>query len=629
MDKPFTQGFLDVFKPLPNMDLDEWAELYRILPRSGSSSPGPWRNSRTPYLVEVMKCLSPNNRTKEIAFMKGIQIGATESGLNWILYSIDVQPGPFLAVQPTDGTSKRWSKQRVGPSIEACERLQGKIKKTVGRSSGNSLQQKDYPGGTIVITGSGSPSSLASMPMGNLYLDEIDKYEDSAGKAGDPIELVKARISTYPRAKIFYTSTPLLKETSRITALYEDSDQRVYELPCPHCSGGKGQLNDGFFSLEFDQFQWPKGQPEKVLCYCPLCGGAIEEWQKTKMLAGGRWVAKNPGHWRTGFHLSALYSPVGWLSWVAIARRFEANGNDPERRKTFANEILGIAWEEEGETLAADIFDRRKEKYEAEVPDGVLMITLSGDVQKERLEYEIRGWGVDEESWGIEYGIIHGDTTELSSGDKDYPSVWEQLDELRLRDFKRADGRVMRISCVFVDSGYRSDTVYKYTKERERMRVFSVKGSSSPNSDISNKPTRRNKYGAALFMVGSYKAKEVIHARLKIDQHGGGYMHFPAHETSGYNGSYYAGLICEKQIPVYRNGYRKLIWHKPKDARNEPLDLAVYNLAAIRYLNPKWEVIAARFNNPTSKPLNADTATPKSNKPPAANRFGSGLQLNI
>jgi phage terminase large subunit GpA-like protein len=598
-ENPFSKGVFSVFKPQPLVSLSEWCDKYRILPRSGSAEPGRWRTSRTPYLREMMGCLNATSRYKEIVVLKASQLGLTEMGLGWIMYNMDLQPGPFLALQTTEATAIRWVKQRVNPSLEMCKRLKEKFKKATGRAAGNALLQKDYPGGSLILSGSNSPSALSSIPVANLYLDEIDRYSLDVKGEGDPLELVKARIATFPRAKVLYTSTPVLKETSQIWKLYEDSDQRVYELPCPHCSGIEGQTNGGFFELRWEYFHWPEGKPEEVSLYCPYCGAEINEGQKTEMLARGRWVAKNPNHWRAGFHISSLYSPVGWLDWATIARRFEAAGSDPEKRKAFENTILGLPYEESGESISAEYLTRRAQEYPQYgcLPNDVLMITLAVDVQKSRLEYEFRGWGRDEESFGVKYGIIIGDPTELTSNDPSNPSVWQRLDELRNEEFKRADGVPLRACCTMIDSGYLPDTVYAFARERERLRVFATKGSNQASKPIMNKPTRGTKNRCLLYVVGVDKAKEVIYARLRLTEPGPGYIHFPADESRGYTPAYYAGLTCEKRIVQYIRGYAQLRWQKPSGAANEPLDLFVLGLVAIRQETRKWDVIAARYAN--------------------------------
>jgi phage terminase large subunit GpA-like protein len=587
---PFYEGLSSVLRPKPLIDVAEWAEQKRILPASGSSSPGPWRNSRTPYLVEVMKHLSPQSKTKEIAFMKGSQVGATESATNFLLYNMDQRGGSFLSVMPTESDAIKLSKQRITPSIEAIESIRSKMQKRTG----NSLLEKVYTGGIVIMSGSNSPSALASMPIGNAIADEIDRYNISKSE-GDPLELIRARLATFPNAKLFCLSTPTLKSTSNIYRLYMESTQNIYKVQCPHCH--EVADDDGYFEIKMDQLRWEKGKYDEVLLYCPHCGTGIEEYQKTKMLETGKWVEQNPGHPRVGFFLSSLYSPIGWLSWSTIARKFDECGNDPERLQTFTNTILGLPWEETGETIAQEYLTRRIEHYNAQVPNEVLQLTMAVDVQKTWLEYEVCGWARGEESWGIEHGKIEGPTTELDSGNIDFPSVWKQLDEVRKKDFTREDGYVMRISCVMVDSGgigSTTDTVYAYTLPRENQRVFAIKGSSQSSKPIFNKHTR-TRNGCALFAIGVDKAKQLIYDRLRIEEAGPGHCHFPSHEAAGYNADYFAGLISECRRFRWVKGYKKFYWWKPRDARNEPLDLRVYNLNAIRLLNPNWDVLENRY----------------------------------
>jgi len=617
-DKPFWKGFFSVFRATPELNVAEWAAQRRVLPQSSSSTPGLWRNERTPYLVDIMKELSPQSRTKEIIFCKGSQIGATESAINWLMYSIDLQPGPFLILQPTDTMATSFSKQRLTPSIQLCKEIRDKVGE--GKKAGSSLQEKIYPGGYVRISGANSPASLASMPMGNIICDEIDRYPISAGKEGDPLDLVGARIATYPRAKTFYLSTPTQIQTSPSWNLFLNSDQRYFYLPCPHCGGDKSQPNSGYFVLKFEHLHWEKGKPETVKCYCPHCGGEIEEYQKTEMLKKGKWVAENPGHHRVGFHLSSLYSPIGWFSWVQVVRKFEAARSDIEKRKTFYNTILGLPWEDSGESIANEYLERRREQYICEVPPEVLLLTMAVDVQKYRLEYLVKGWGKYEESWGIEYGYLYGDTSELTSPDRDFPTPWQQLDILRTKGYKKIDGTEIRVVCIMIDCGYNSDTVYRYTKPRERMRVFAVRGSSVPTKPLMNKPSRNTINKAAIFYCGTNQAKELIYSRLKIETAGPGYYHFPMDEKTGFNAAFFAGLIAEKKVIVYKRGFKRLEWHKDNNARNEPLDLDVYNLVAIRFLEKDLIRLTARAEamekvanaeKPNSEKINVEKSEPK------------------
>lgn len=583
----FQEGFFSVFKPKPKLRVSEYAELYRILPRKGAAEPGAWRNSRTPYLVEVMDALSTSSRSREIVVCKGAQLGFTEAGLNWLEYLIDYVGGPILALQPTDDNASEWSKQRITPSFDLCPRIREKIKAAKNRSSGDTIMVKEFLDGDLFLSGVNSPNALAGKPIGNLYGDEVDRWPGNVGGEGDPIYLAKQRLSTYLLGKIFLTSTPTTLEASRIWPLYQDSDRRVYEVACPECNQHQ--------EIKFDRLIWERGNHEDVRLACIHCGLLIAEGHKPKMLAGGKWRATNPGHWRIGFHISAIYSP--WLSWSEVARQFEEAEGDPVKMQVFVNTILGLPWEEDSESIAEEFLKRRIEPYAAQVPMGVLVLTMAVDNQGDRLEYEVKGWGEGEESWGIEYGIIPGDPSVLESGDPENPSVWEQLDERRRRIFRHEDGAEIRISCTFIDSGGSyTDIVYQYTKARLKERVYSVKGNGQPGRPLLNKPIRGGKIKAWLYVLGVNKGKDLVFARLKIDRPGPGYCHFPDDENLGYDGRYYAGLISEKKRVVRKNGVKRVVWVLPNKARNEPFDISVYNTAAIRMLmlHSSWDRLRAR-----------------------------------
>ena len=530
--------------------------------------------------------LSASSRRKEVVFCKGSQIGATEAGLNWILYLIDNVPGPILALQPGTDEAATWSKQRVQPSIDACERVRRKVSDTKSRSAGNTILAKQFDGGYFFLRGTNSSRALASIPVGNLYFDEVDRYKLNVQGEGDPISLALRRITNFPRAKAFFSSTPTMEDTSRIWRMYQDSDRRVYEVPCPECGA--------YQEIKFERLHWIRGDYESVHLICAGCGCPIEEHHKTKMLAKGRWTATNPGHWRAGFHLSALYSPLGWYSWAKAAQEFEEAEGDTDLMIVFTNTILGLPWKESAESLAVDYLARRVEKYDGQVPEGVLMLTMGVDVQDDRLEYEVIGWGQDEESWGIEYRVIRGDPSVLNTGDPSNPSVWTQLDGYRSQTFKKADGYEMRVAITVVDSGGSyTDAVYQYTKARESQWVFSIKGGSDVNKPLLNPVSSGGVIKAKLFVLGVEKGKTAVFTNLKRERPGPGYCHFPSDENLGYDGQFYAGLISERKVK--RKG-KPAKWEKPRGARNEPFDIRVYSLAAIRLRRPNWEHLREQQN---------------------------------
>jgi phage terminase large subunit GpA-like protein len=378
--------------PDPLLTVSEWADRYRVLSQRASSEPGRWRTARTPYLKEIMDCLSSSSPVQRVVFMKGSQTGGTEAGNNFIGYVIHEAPGPMMAVAPTVELAKRNSKQRLDPLIEESEVLRERVKERRSRDSGNTVLSKEFRGGVLILTGANSAVGLRSMPARYLFLDEVDGYPGDVEGEGDPILLAERRSATFQRRKILLVSTPKTKGLSRIEREYEQSDQRRYFVPCPHCHERQ--------TLELANLCWPEGRPREAEYACAHCGGLIGERHKTWMLERGEWRPTAPGDGRTaGFHLSSLYSPVGWFSWADAAEMYEQAQNTPDLMKGLVNTVLGLPFEEEAEAPDWQRLYERRESYRiGVVPEPGLFLTAGVDVQKDRIEVEVVA-GAKKEQW--------------------------------------------------------------------------------------------------------------------------------------------------------------------------------------------------------------------------------------
>lgn len=397
--------------PDPFLLVSEWADQYRLLSPKSAAEPGRWRTARTPYLKEIMDKLSPVAAEQRIVFMKGSQVGGTECGNNWIGYVIHIAPGPMMAVAPTVELAKRHSKQRVDPLLQDVPELRERVKPSRSRDSGNTILSKDFLGGLLIMTGANSAVGLRSMPARYLFMDEIDAYPGDVDGEGDPILLAERRSATFKRRrKVFMVSTPTVKGLSRIQREFEKSDQRFFHVPCPECGH--------FQPLRFTQLRWPENEPQKAAYACESCGHLIEEHHKTAMLAKGEWRATNESQDGTiGYHLSSLYSPIGWFSWGDAAAMFEDAKRNPDLMKGFVNTVLGEPYEESSEAPEWQrIYERRDVYAQGVVPRGGLFLTAGVDVQKDRLECEVVAWGRNKESWSVDYIVLDGDTAR--------PDVW-------------------------------------------------------------------------------------------------------------------------------------------------------------------------------------------------------------
>ena len=329
--------------PDPALTVSQWADRHRILSSRAASEAGPYRTARTPFMRAIMDALSPSHPAQRISFMKAAQVGATEAGNNWIGFVIHQAPGPMLAVQPTVELAKRNSRQRIDPLIDESPELRERVKPARSRDAGNTMLSKEFAGGILIMTGANSAVGLRSTPVRYIFLDEVDAYPASADEEGDPVTLAEARSLTFAhRRKVFVVSTPTIRGLSRIEREYEASDQRRFFVPCPHCGAMQW--------LKFDRLRWQKGRPETAEYHCEGCETPIAEHHKTAMLEAGEWRATTTAADPTtvGYHLSALYSPIGWLSWERIVRSWEAAQGSDEAIKAFRNTILGETWVETG-----------------------------------------------------------------------------------------------------------------------------------------------------------------------------------------------------------------------------------------------------------------------------------------
>lgn len=590
----YREAFNRGIRPDRLLHVSEWADAHRLLPQRSSAEPGQWRTSRTPYLREIMDCLSVVDPTETTVLMKGAQLGGTEAGNNWLGYVIHHSPGPMLFVQPTVDMAKRTSKQRIGPMIDECPALQMRVGPSRSRDSGNTMLVKEFPGGILIITGANSAVGLRSMPARYLFLDEVDGYPPDVEGEGDPVDLAERRTATYQRnRKIFICSTPTVKGLSRIEQAFLRSDRRYYHVPCPHCGR--------FQPLVWRNVVWDSEgtgeekvhHPETARYQCEKCGKDIHESAKPKMLARGKWVPTAVGEARVrGYHLSALYSPLGWYSWTdAITDFLDAKKHGPERLKTWTNTVLGETWEEEGEQVSNDVLFLRREKYPHPVPAPVLVITAGVDVQTDRLEVEVIGWGKDEECWGLLYRTIWGDP-----GEKD---VWKTLDDvLRLR-FQHPSKNILGVACACIDSGYATQQVYEYVRARQPQPIYAVKGVAGEGRPVVSAPAKRRtgqpKQPVRVFTIGVDTAKSLLMSRLARTEHGPGYCHFPISDE--YGPDYFSQLTAEKRVTRYVKGFARKEWVKIRP-RNEALDCRVYGMAALYILNPLFDALAARLQKP-------------------------------
>jgi len=577
---PFWIGFFRGLKPEPILQLDEWADNYRYLSQKSSAEPGRWRTNRTPYLREIMRELSTGSPTKEIVFMKGAQIGGSECGINWLGYIIDHAPGPTMAVQPTVDLAKKFSRQRIDSLIEESPRLRDKVKSVKDKEAGNNMLTKNFAGGILLLTGANSAVGLRSMPARYIFLDEVDAYPQNVDGEGNPISLARARSRTFKtKRKILQVSTPTIQGRSNIENAYEKSDRRKYFVPCPHCKWMQ--------PLQWKQMRWVDNDPSTTKYICLECNEEIEERFKTQMLNRGEWVAENPDSKVAGFHLSSLYSPLGWYSWSdAVGEFIEAQGK-PDQLRTFVNTVLGETWVEKGDAPDWRRLYERRELYKVNtVPTGGAFLTAGIDVQKDRLEMQVVAWGKGKESWVIDYRVFPGDTADASA-----LGPWESVRKVLQESWVREDKGELSIRLCAIDSGYNTQAVYDFVRRFPSNRVIATKGQDSlqmligsPNAVDVWQNGKRIRRGLKVWSIGASMAKSEFYGLLRLDKptddelavsgYPPGFVHFPE-----LGEEYFKQLTAEQLQRKLVKGFTRFEWVKAYE-RNEALDTFILCRAA-------------------------------------------------
>jgi len=505
--------------------------------------------------------------------MAGAQVGKTEMVLNVIGYHIAHDPSPILCVQPTLDMAQSFSKDRLSPMLRDTPQLRGKVKDPRSRDANNTTTHKVFPGGHISLVGSNSAAGLASRPIRVVLCDEVDRYPASAGTEGDPIQLARKRSATFWNRKIVMVSTPTNKGASRIEAAFEESDQRHYYVPCEDC--GHEQ------TLKWSGVRWDKDRPETAVYVCEGCGSCWSDAMRNRAVRKGYWSATEEFTGTAGFHINGIYSP--WTPLADAVRDFLSAKKMPETLRVWTNVYLAETWEDQGERVDDYAVAERAEPFDELINEDIVVLTAGIDVQDDRIEAEVVGWGRDEESWSIDYRVMYGDPST--------PQLWQDLDSLLKSQYATADGRDLGIRAACIDSGgHYTQAVYNFVRPREGRRVFAIKGAAGESKPIVSRPTRNNIGKIRLFTVGVDNVKELIFSRLKLTMPGAGYMHFPDDRSDEY---FKQLAASEKIVTKYHKGFPRREFVKTRP-RNEALDCRVYAIGALAILNLNLNAIADR-----------------------------------
>ena len=566
----------------------QWADRDFYLSPESSSIPGPWVTF--PYQVAILDVMGHDDVTT-VTWQKSARVGYTKLCLAVLAYNIAHRRRSQVLYQPTDGDSSDFVASEINPMIRDCPPVSEQLlAPPSSKSEFNTNERKQFKGCNLYTRGGKSSRNYRRLTVDTVMYDELDAFDMDIDKAGSATSLGDKRFETSSFKKSIRGSTPREAMTSQIMESMSAADQ-VFDrhVACQQC----GERHP----LRWEWFKWDSGKSETVRHECPHCHAMQTYSDFGAMDRGGRWVAESgmwideDGTWfrdaagqvvppprHVGFKIWSAYSY--FLPWPElIDAHLEATARskegDDRKLKTFTNEMRGEPWERQGETVEAHVLMRNREQYAHDVPGWVRHVTAAVDVQNDRLELEVVGWGPGEESAGIRYQQLYGRL--------DQPEIWDVLDH-ELSRLLDGDGRQWSIDRVCIDSGgsYTGE-VYAFVR-RNPERYWAIKGRSQAGYPIVpvKLPEVSPRNWLRLIPIGTDTAKELIYDRYRIVEQGPGYCHYNIDPRANYHHAYFKGATSERQVVKYRRGVRYMVWEKDPNVPNEPLDLRVYNVGALR-----------------------------------------------
>jgi phage terminase large subunit GpA-like protein len=563
------------FSPPPDTDPSVWAEASVYIP-VGNAIPGLIRFDNAPY-QRLPLDLTMDPAVSRISLMWGAQVGKTTVALCAQAFRIAENPMSQIMMQPSQGDLHVWLETKFNPMVEANSALHNRLAKPRSREGVNNQSMKKYPGGFLMFAWSGSPKTMRGRSAPFIVADETDGYDRT--HEGHPVSLLWQRAATFGDQRLLLEiSTPTIKGASYIEAAFDAGDQRHFHVICPHCAEVQ--------RLRWSNVRWDKTEegehlPDSAGYVCEGCGVIWSDGERisavrTAEANGAGWIADRPFRGHASFHLNELYSCFRRLADVVRSFLEKKAANDMQ---TFVNVALAETWEEEGDQVDGADLLTRAHPFDATVPVGVGVLTAGVDMQQDRLEVEVVGWGNAEESWSIDYRVLYGDPLRSE--------VWADLDALLGETFTHATGAELSIAGACLDTGGGeglTQAAYEYARGKTGRRLFAIKGVGGWGRPVVSAPSRvrsRRARMVQLFSVGVDEAKLIVSRRFGVVEEGPGFCHIPDNRAP----EWFSQATAESLRTRMARGFTVREWHKTRE-RNEALDCRVYAYAALKLVNP-------------------------------------------
>ena len=628
------QIMAEVFGERERLGFIGWAERHYELPPD-SAIRGKFRLARAPYLRRPMECLE-DPRVKQVVVAKGSQLFFTTVASAWKGWTIDEDPASMICVWPSEYLLKRYVITRINPMLEDCDPLARIFTRSGLRDSDDSMKYKGFPGGGISFVSGRSAGQLKSMTAQRMHVSELDELEPDVKGQGDPLDQARRAMRTHPRSKEYLECTPTIAGRSRVWQELELSSWNDYHVPCPKCNrlqvmrwreGQETGDNEGAGKYHFLYELDSAGRvvPGSTRYVCIFCEEKIEHSWKRAMVSEGDWIARYPDRIAyQGFHLSALYSLAESYDWDFCAQSWVNGLKDPAKRKVCIQTILGLPYEEKALTTDVKGLQARAEEYGVEVPDGVVLLTASVDVQEDRLEVLVVGFGAGLEWWVIAWDRIEGDPAKKAT--------WDDLADYLNRDWTDADGVCYGPAAIAIDAGYQSEHVKRFCARfttKDGVRPIHVIGRSGRARPLMEKPgadvNKRRRTKKPSWILGTDTMNDLVFAKLRVELPGPDFLHFPS-DPGRLDPAFYDQVLSEQIETVNVRGVPVRKYICPPGRRNEGLDLLRMCYGGLVSLGPKVQLQLERLERKPRRAAARHTEPASEHAAPIPTRRGAPVR---
>lgn len=588
----------------------DWADQHHKLAPETTGKGGDWVTR--PYQRGIFAAFCCDD-IETVDVMKAARLGCTQILLAATAYDVQHRRRSGITYMPNDTDRDRFSNTHASYLLRDCVGLaDAMVVHPDKRSKHNVTSRKDFNGATWHILGGFTPTNFREITADWVNYDELDGFVGDVGGEekgeGSPTELGDTRMETSSYPKSRRVSTPTVQGSSRIESSLDNAEVLLWRyLPCEGCGD--------WFRLTWEQFKWESRDPDTLRHECPHCSNPITYPEYAGLDRQGRWRSED-GRWmddearffdadgerieapvHVGMRIWSAYSYE--RPWSFIARLWWS-ANDAEKRgdkkplKTFVNTKLGETWEEEGQTFDELVLMRNREQFATQVPDWVRVVVMSVDVQDDRLEFERVGFGPGEESAGLGYHKLYGDIG--------LRHIWDVLEREINTPLQGKDRQWLPTVVVIDSGGHYTSEVYEFCR-RNSKKYYAIKGHKERHKPvIPNRLPKVDKGRRSPLMIGTDTAKELIYDRYALSEPGPGYCHYNADPAMNYDAEYFIGATAEKRVTRFHKGHGVFEWVKKPSVRNEPLDLRVYALAALRMLVNYWGFRMESKDKPQDEP---------------------------